>query len=56
MTKCLICNRTLKDKASIERQIGPTCMRRLNMVKKMYKRKKPDKIRGQISLFDKEKK
>jgi hypothetical protein len=54
MDRCLICNRKLKDKVSIQRKIGPTCFNRLKKVKQMYKRKRPEKVKGQISLFDKE--
>lgn len=53
MVKCLICNRPLKDAVSIKRQIGPTCFQRLEKVKQMYKPKRAEKIKGQISLFDK---
>lgn len=53
MVKCLICNRPLHDEVSIKRQIGPTCFKRLEKVKQMYKPKRVEKIKGQLSLFDK---
>jgi hypothetical protein len=55
MAKCLVCHRTLKDADSIARGIGPTCLKRINQVRKMYKRKpKIKEVKGQINLFEME--
>lgn len=54
MVRCLVCHRVLKDPESIQRGIGPTCLWRINQVRKMYKKAKPKELKGQISLFEME--
>lgn len=52
VVRCLICNRPLRDADSIKRKIGPTCLRRLNEVRRLHKRKKIEKLKGQITMFE----
>jgi len=61
--RCLVCNRTLKDKESIARKIGPTCFSRLMKFNKEEKLKKKHRLElkklakgdipGQLNLFEK---
>jgi hypothetical protein len=63
MDRCLVCHRKLKSEKSKEIGIGPVCLSRINKVAKKQKqrhkekieRKKIAKVKGQISIFDKEK-
>ena len=60
--KCLVCHRTLKDKESINRKIGPVCWGRLVKLTKEEKAKRKARqesnkratelLKGQISLFE----